>query len=278
LYWGGIALANSYDPVNIALDEQPAAILRAMDSLKVRGEEFEKRIAGHRKIPRLFFFAGLALIVMDFLFGYKGVMFQVAGGSLWLIALVLRVILPAKKPVANFAPGFKVTRSILHTLRDDLYPGRGLFGRLDLSGYEQKSKVAQKGTDALGREIVCYRDEWLSLRAKLYDGNMLRLSAIERVKIRKGYWKKGSSGKSKWRGAQEKGREHQLKVRLAVNPETYAIENRQMVDRVGNCAISAVDTSDGIITVLAGSGQTPPGSADVLGVLKFTYGLLQRRS
>ena len=92
-----------------------------------------------------------------------------------------------------------------------------------LTGTQQKSKVARTAQNALGRQVSYYRDEWLSLKTKLYDGNMLRVSAQRRMKIRDSYLKRSMSGKMKMKSALVKDDVQVLNVRLSVNPQVYAI-------------------------------------------------------
>ena len=152
-------------------------------------------------------------------------------------------------------------------------------GNLDLTGAKQASKVARAAKDARGRTTNYYRDQWLNFKAKMYDGNVLRVSGIQRVKERNGYWGTGKiSGKSKWKPAKPKGTYQELKVRIAVNPEMYAIARNaeiQPTGQVGEYTINAVDTEGGIVTVLASSPKENVSSESVLGVLKFAYGLLK---
>jgi hypothetical protein len=86
------------------------------------------------------------------------------------------------------------------------------------------SKVAHEAKDTQDRTTQYFRDEWLALKAKLYDGNILRVSAIQKSKKRKSYWKRSSiSGKMKLKPEKFKGTEQSLKIRIAVNPEVYKI-------------------------------------------------------
>jgi hypothetical protein len=66
--------------------------------------------------------------------------------------------------------------------------------------------VARATKDTRDRTTEHFRDEWLALEAKLYDGNILRVSAIQKSKKRKSYWKRSSiSGKMKMKPEKFKG-------------------------------------------------------------------------
>jgi len=149
----------------------------------------------------------------------------------------------------------------------------------DLTGAKQSSKVARAANDARGRTTNYYRDQWLNFKAKLYDGNVMRVSAIQRVKERNGYWGRGKvSGKSKWKPAKFKGAYQELKVRIAVNPEVYSIARNNEIKpktHVGEYTINAVDTEGGLVTVLASSPNENVSSESVLGVMKFAYEMLK---
>jgi hypothetical protein len=146
--------------------------------------------------------------------------------------------------------------------------------------------LASETPNALGFTIQRYRDEWMSLKAKLYDGNMLRVSALERVKIRKGYFKRGSiSGKMKWKPAAVKEDRNQLQVRLSVNPQVYQLVPAQgpvVGQRFGAYLIDSVNydssTPDGgIITLSASTLNKDILDADILNILKNLYGSLVRK-
>ena len=96
-------------------------------------------------------------------------------------------------------------------------------GWLDLTGAKQESKETRRKTSRSGQPIVYYRDEWLRLKTRLYDGNVLRLSLIERVKDRESYWKRSRSGKYKHRSGSSEFR-HQLQFSVSVGLDTYQIQ------------------------------------------------------
>jgi hypothetical protein len=204
----------------------------------------------------------------------------VGGVALWIAALVMAYSLRQSDSRA-FSPRYKDAREILYTLRDDLKPESTFLGHLDLTGPMLDTKVARESSDAQNRVTQHFRDEWLALNAKLYDGNVLRVSAVEKSKKRKSYWKRGQiSGKMKLKPEKFKGSEQLLKVRIAVNPELYQIvPNPQLRPgaNVGKLKVAQLSTDGGIIDVTAQTLFEVDGDS-ILGLLKSVYSLLQRKA
>ena len=153
---------------------------------------------------------------------------------------------------------------------------------VDLTGALLPTKVARTAKDTQNRTTEYFRDEWLALKAKLYDGNILRLSAIQRSKQRQSYWKRSRiSGKMKMKPAKFKGSEQQIKLHIAVNPEVYTIvpnrEFRQGI-YVGKYMVSQLNTEGGIIDVVANSPHEEVESEQILGFIHCAYSLLQRKA
>lgn len=271
-----------WTPLYLNFSNKPRAILENMSALTEQAEKSNTARTRWGKGPRFFFWAGLGLIFVEgfvYLLGYTPSCAFLAGGiALWVIGIVLSVRLK-RAQVQAFPPQFDDFEKIVETLRDDLRPGTGFVGNLDLTGARQASKVAREANDARGRVTQYFRDQWLNFKAKMYDGNVLRVSGIQRVKERKGYWGVGRiSGKSKWKPAKFKGAYQELKVRIAVNPAMYTIASNQEIkvnDQVGEYTINAVDTAGGTVTVLASSPRETVSAESVLGVLKSAYGLLR---
>ncbi len=271
-----------FTPLYLNFSNKPRAILNNMSALIAQADKVNATKTRWSKGPRLLFWSGLGLMLVEgliYLLGYTPSCAFVTGGiALWVIAIVLGVSL-RRAQVQAFPPTFSEFEQIVNTLRDDLRPGSGLLGALDLTGARQSSKVARSANDAKGRTTQYFRDQWLNFKAKLYDGNVLRVSGIQRLKERNGYYGRGKiSGKMKWKPAKFKGAYQELKVRIAVNPEIYKIVRNSEIkvdSQVGDYTINAVDTEGGIITVLASSPRETVAAESVLGVLKSAYGLLQ---
>ena len=271
-------------PVYLTLSSQPRTILRGMDNLIA--ESRRVNVAGQRWkwMPRLGFFVGLGMMAIDLLLyflGYSSCVFSIGGLAIWVASFVFSRALKRQKS-SEFPSGYQNVRQIIDTLCDDLKPGTPLLGHLDLTGYREQEKIVRETTDALNRVTQHFRDEWLSLKAKLYDGNVLRVSAVQRAKIRKAYWKRASvSGKLKSKPERFKGSRNDLKVRLVVNPEVYTIaRNDQVIPgaSIGQYTIAHVDTEGSMIDLTAHTSDKEVQPESILNVLRHTYGLLQRKA
>jgi hypothetical protein len=271
-------------PLYVSLADKPNSILRGMDKFVADVRKTESAGDKWRWIPFIIFLGGLGLMAVDgilILLGYGSFVFTAGGLVVWVAAVVMARSL-RKSDSKDFPPRYKDTKNVLYTLRDDLKPGSTFNGHLDLTGAMLKTKVARETKDSRDRTTQYFRDEWLSLKAKLYDGNILRVSAIQRSKQRQPYWKRSRiSGKMKQKPAKFKGSEQQLKVRIAVNPEVYKIVPNQQFRQgvnVGKFTVSLLKTEGGIIDVVASSPFDEVESEHILGFLQSTYSLLQRKA
>jgi hypothetical protein len=273
-----------YTPVYVSIADRPETVMQGMDRFIAEVQKTESAGDKWRWVPMVIFFAGLGLMAIDgflLLLGYTSFVFTAGGILLWIAALVMARSL-RKSDSHDFSPRYTSTKQILHTLRDDLKPESTFLGHLDLTGAMLDSKVAREAKDAQDRTTQYFRDEWLALKAKLYDGNVLRVSAIQKSKKRKSYWKRSRiSGKMKMKPEKFKGSEQYLKVRIAVNPEVYKIvpnkEFRQGVN-VGKYTIAQLNTEGGIIDITANSPFEDVESEHILNLLHSTYSLLQRKA
>jgi len=275
----------NYLPVYISLADRPQSIMQGMDRLRLDVQRTEAVGDKWRWIPLAIFFVGVGLIVIDLLFdlfGYFSLVFT-AGGVALLIAAIVMARSLRKSDSADFAPRYNGTKQILHTLRDDLKPGSTFLGHLDLTGPLLPTKVARSAKDSRDRTTEYFRDEWFALKAKLYDGNLLRVSAIQKSKKRKSYWKRSRiSGKMKMKPEKFKGSEHDLKVRLVPNPEVYSITANSPTFRqglnIGKFTISQLNTEGGMISFVANSPFEDVDHENILQVLQSSYSLLQRKA
>ncbi|HKI54263.1 MAG TPA: hypothetical protein VJ987_09070 [Anaerolineales bacterium] len=273
-----------FQPVYISIADKPDSIMRGMDRFVAQVNKTESAGDKWRWIPMIIFLAGLGLMAVDgvlFLLGYTSFVFIAGGFILWIAAVVLARGL-RKSDSKDFSPRYKGTKDVLYTLRDDLKPGSTFNGHLDLTGALLKTKVARETKDSRDRTTQYFRDEWLALKAKLYDGNILRVSAIQRSKQRQPYWKRSRvSGKMKQKPAKFKGSEQQLKVRIAVNPDVYKIvpnNTFRQGGNVGNFTINQLVTEGGIISAVARSSIEEVGSEQILNFVKSAYSLLERKA
>ena len=133
----------------------------------------------------------------------------------------------------------------------------------------------------MNRTTQHYLDEWLNLKAKLYDGNVLRVSAVQRAKNRQSYTKRSRiSGKTKMKPEKFKGSLNELKVRIVVNPEVYTIaRNNQVIPgkAIGQYTIAQLDTEGGMVNLTAHTSSVDIQPESILNVLHHAYGLLQRK-
>ena len=277
------AAKKDFTPVYITLADKPSNIMRGMDNLVAQSQKVDT--AGQRWwwVPLVIFAGGMGLVLIDglfILFGYDSWIFSMGGVVIWIAAFVMAFSLRKSRAQA-FSPRYAETKQILYTLRDDLRPDTTFLGHLDLTGAMLPSKVAREAKDARDRTTQYFRDEWLSLKAKLYDGNVLRVSAIQRTKQRKSYWKRGSSGKMKMKAPKLKGSDQQLKVRIAVNPETYEIvpnTNFRQGINIGKFSVDQLSTEGGIIDFVASSPFEQVETEHILNILHSSYSLLKRKA
>jgi len=273
-----------YAPVYISIADKPDAIIRGMNKFVADSRKTETAGDKWRWIPMLIFFAGIALALVDVLIALLGfsMSFIFIGGGflLWIAALVMARSL-RRSDLLDFSPRYNGTKEILHTLRDDLKPGSTFLGHIDLTGAMLKTKVARETKDTRSRTTKLFNDPWLSLKAKLYDGNVLRVTAIQKTKKRDTYWKRGSSGKSKLKPEKFKGSQQELKIRIVVNPQAYTIKPNNLFSQgkdVGKYKVAQLSTDGGMINILAVSPFEEVGQTDILTFLKSAYSLLERKA
>ncbi len=273
-----------YTPVYVSIADNADHVIHGMDKFVADVQKTESAGDRWRWIPLLIFFAGLGIMAIDILlilFGYTSFVFIAGGTLLWIAAIVLARGL-RKSDSKDFSPRYKDTKQILYTLRDDLKPNTTFLGHLDLTGATLKTKVAREAKDSRDRTTQYFRDEWLALKAKLYDGNVLRVSAIQRTKQRQPYTKRSRiSGKMKLKPAKLKGSEQQLKLRIAVNPELYKIvpsSHFHQGANIGKYTITQLNTEGGIIDIVASSPFEEVESEHILSFIHFAYSLLQRKA
>jgi len=281
---GGKAGKKEYTPVYVSIADKPDAIIRGMNKFVADSKKTETAGDKWRWIPMLIFAGSLGLILLDallYLLGYKSFVFTIGAVLVWIAAFVLSQRLRKSDSLA-FSPRYAHTKEIMHTLRDDLKPGTTFLGHLDLTGSLLPTKMAREAKDTRDRTTQYFSDEWLSLKAKLYDGNVLRVSAVQKSKNRKSYWKRSRvSGKMKMKAEKFKGAAQEMKVRIVVNPQAYEIQaspNFKKGQNIGKFTIADLATNDGIINILAKSPFDEVDEKNILNFLKSAYSLLQRKA
>ncbi len=273
-----------YTPVYVSIADKPDSIMRGMDNFVREVQKTESAGDKWRWIPMLIFFVGVGLAAIDgllFVFGYFSFVFTGGALLLWIASFIMARSL-RKSDSHDFAPRYFGAKEILHTLRDDLKPGATFLGHLDLTGAMLQTKVARETKDTRDRITQHFSDPWLSLKAKLYDGNVLRVAAVQKSKKRKSYWKRSRiSGKMKMKPEKFKGSEQELKVRIVVNPAAYEIRPSPTFkagQSIGKYTVAEVNTDGGIINILAKSPFEDVEQEHILGFLKSAYSLLQRKA
>lgn len=274
----------NYAPLYVSLADKPMSILHGMNKFKAEVQKTETAGDKWRWIPLLIFFAGIGLALVDvliFLLGYFSLIFSAGGLALWIAAIVMARSI-RKSDSLDFSPRYEGLKHILYTLRDDLRPGSTCLGHLDLTGAMLPTKVARSAKDTQNRTTNYYRDEWLALKAKLYDGNIIRISAVQKSKKRASYTKRSRiSGKYKTKPEKFKGAMQDLKVRIVVNPEVYQIGNASALragQNIGKYTVTALSTEGGIINLAASSPFEEVEHENILNVLQSAYSLLQRKA
>lgn len=172
---------------------------------------------------------------------------------------------------------FYTSRDVIYTLRDDV-GGRGrMIGHLDLTDPERQQYLINETMNSRHLTVKHYHKDWLKLKVLLYDGNMLRLSVGDRLKVRQSYKKRSASGKIKTKPPKYK-QEQRLHIRLTVNPEVYSIASfRREQVKIGQYRLLNIDIDEGGITLKAEAPDTIITPKDILNVLQFIYGKLQLR-
>lgn len=182
-------------------------------------------------------------------------------------------------PPKEFPPHYHTAREVISTLRDDIAPKTNIIGHLDLTGAQQKEKLMRQSTNTQGRSVHYYRNEWLSIKSKLYDGSLLRLSLLENVKERLSYTKRSRSGKRKTKPAKFQNSQ-EINVRITANPHLYNVTGTAPVKlgtRIGTYSITNMQVDGTTLSVKATAPQTTIGPRDILGVLQFAYSHLHRK-
>lgn len=255
-------------------NEQPLSVVRVMDDARRQQQDYARSRRNRVWLLVLLFPAGLLFILLDLALGYNMQTFTLVGLVLWAAAIIGLALLGRDKPTGQeFGPFYEATRQIFQTIKDDLAPGRTLVGWLDLTG-PQASKIVRQSTSASGIPINIYRDEWLRFKAGLYDGNMLRVSALERIKSRLGHWKRSLRGKRKWKAGRNLSR-HEVRIALTINPTAYEIHPQPVAP--GSKFQVQVLPGEGRVEVVATTG-TPIDARDILWLLRVAYSQLAPRA
>lgn len=176
---------------------------------------------------------------------------------LWGVALVIGAVLLLSRP--RFPrEQFQPVRQILHTLRDDTGRKGRVVGWLDMTGSQKKEKQTRTARSAGGKMKVYYRDPWFQAKIKLVDGNLLRLSLLDKVKT-----KAGSVVK----------RRTQFSAKLVVNPDLYLVSPTPIGG--SSSPVPPHTDGDGVLSIKAEIDLQRPPVDHILQSLKEMYRHLQ---
>jgi hypothetical protein len=207
--------------------------------------------------------------------------FPVAKGPwAWLLGAALLLILVAlldNRAMVPAPPHYDLSRmeackAIVEALEHDAMPGKTAAGWLDLTGPRQGTKVCREGNATSGRHVRLYRDEWWRLTLPLRDGNRLRISAVERVKVKDAVRRRR---KTKPEIEDSIGT---LEVKLGVNTAAFRTGPAFTPATIGSSLTPGPiqTTPDSVATVARVRGGTQLRSNDVLALLALVYARLER--
>lgn len=258
-------------------NQPPADIAQVMKQALQQGESYQVQRKRQRRWLWLLFPAGLPFVCADVVLGYNFLTFSLVAITLWLGAVFGLIWQRRQGQGPQFGPRFGLAQTLFETIKDDLAPKQTLVGWLDLTGPEQEGKTIRQKNSQSGQPIMYYRDEWLRLKTKLYDGNVLRLSMIDRVKARQGFYKRSRiSGKNKWRAGSSQS-QYELQFSLSINPGVYELLPIQPNTAIPNSRFVLLqgEARDGRITLDAAT-NSEFDAWDILHVMRFGYQHLEK--
>jgi hypothetical protein len=247
----------------LTLNENPRVILDVMSNV----EQQAKKAGGSWNkgclIALGLLVLGVPFFFLDMIMEYNCLTFSLVGGILWVAAFIvgLRLLITGRAKVAS--PQFSAARTLLKTLKDDIGKKGRLIGWLDLTGARQKSKIFRRGRTSSGNPKIYYRDPWLQAKVKLVDGNLLRLTLMEQIKVKKGY---------------VAAREQRLKARIVVNQDLYRVRAFSEQEIQTHLPPARLEIQGGIINLAYRTAGKKFDPWDVLNSLKFLYSHLEPKA
>ena len=214
---------------------------------------------------------GAAAPVLDWKMGYGTPLFTPLLGLALLCALVVAV---ARGTTAvAFGPEHfaRDVRALLLALEGDLAAGKPVSGWVDLTGAQQPVKVMRVGHSRSGVPVRLYRDEWCRLKLTLRDGSGLRVSAVERRKVKDPVRKRRRTKPGATVSV------HTIEVRLAPNPALYSLRAPTAVGpQFGALSVVDVKAQDGALSLVATAPHGGLPSKEVLQLLDYAHRHLER--
>jgi hypothetical protein len=161
-------------------------------------------------------------------------------------------------------------KAVAEALLHDALPGKPAVGWIDLTGPRQEPKLFRRGTATSGRAIRLYRDEWWRLTLPLRDGNRLRISAVERVKVKAGLTRPKRSK------PEVEERISTLEVKLGVNTAAYRTLPHFTPSVCGELQPGPIQTAPDSVSAAARlRGVTRFRPKDALTLLALVYARLE---
>jgi hypothetical protein len=166
-------------------------------------------------------------------------------------------------------------REVLEAIASDVQPGKPVQGWLDLTGPEQDGKVFRRGRAASGADVQLFRDEWWRARLRLRDGNVLRISAVERVRVTAERWKQGRR-RRKHKPGKRRG-VATMELRLDINSAAYRTRkpNTHLPMKLGALQVNALTPDAESVSAVAECPRAEFSAKHVLSLLTLVYSALE---
>lgn len=163
-------------------------------------------------------------------------------------------------------------------LRADIAAKHSLDVTVDLRGYRRGAQIVDRSGWALGNSVKKYRHAWLTLRARLADGNLVVVSVVDRITQRQK--RKTHGGKTKYKTRVRGRSDVRIAVRLArrYRPGTDVARRLRAAPAVPGLTLASVTSAlDGVRldavfrSPVVLDAAALPGPEPVLGVLRWLY-------
>lgn len=241
--------------IYVEMAHHPQAILDAMDGM-------EDALASVQMRQKLARYGAVSMLVIGFVGFFLSLMTENAGLALPCFALaaigVILMSLSSRWQIPMLQEHFDAARLILYVLRDDTGRKGRVVGWLDLSGPQQKEKTVRRARSGGGKQKIYYRDPWFKVKFKLADGNLLRLTLEDKVKVKAGSIVRHQS---------------QFSAKLVANPNLYRLDSAPPSALPASRAL--LSHQDGVFVVKAGGPAKNLSARQVLETLKAVYGYLE---
>jgi hypothetical protein len=247
--------------VYLSLNEKPRVILDVMRRVESEALQANQSWNWGCAISLLLLALGVPFVLFDLVLGYNLLTFSLVALLLWALAIALGVYTLISGRAKVEKAKFEAASAIIFNLRDDVAKNGRITGWLDLTGPRQRSKIARTARSASGRTKTYYHDPWLQFKARLADGNVLRLAVIEQQKVKRGVVAERSM---------------RLKGKIVFNPQTYQMRPFTPSEKAGELPPGTmVNLDHGVLEVVTALSPTRPDAWQVLNTLKAVYARLE---